>query len=103
MIDLNEEIGFDEIKTVEQARKWVMYLVEDMHNFRQICDIKIPNPTETQVRAQQRALWQFLTKQGKVIGALQALLLTKKINDVAYKELKQKAINALAPTIVGSV
>ena len=103
MIDTKEEVGFEEITTVEQAQKWIIALVDDMQTFRNMCDIKIPNPTHEQVKAQQRVLWQFLTKQGKVMGALQALLLTRKINEVAYNELKQKAINAMAPTIVGSI
>lgn len=103
MIDLKEETGFGFLDTEEQARKWVISLVDDMKTFRAICDVHIPNPTDIQVKAQQRALWNFLQKQGKVMGALTALLLTRKINEVAYNELKQMALNSLAPTIVGSV
>lgn len=97
----HEEIT--EITNEEQARNWVEALVADMQAWRDACNIRIPNPTEMQVRDQQRTLWNFLQKQGKVMGALQTLLLTNSINEKAYNEFKQKALNSLAPTIVGSV
>lgn len=93
----------DKLETEEQVRSWVLLLIEDMQHWRTVCNVYIPNPTEEMVSAQQKALWKFLQKQGKVIGALQALLAVRKINEVAYNEFYQKALNSLAPTIVGSI
>jgi len=98
-----KDIAIAKIETIEQAREWVISLVQDMQFFRSLCDIEIPNPTSKQVTEQRRALWKYLQKQGKVMGALEALLFTRMLNEVAYNELRQQALNSLAPTIVGSV
>jgi len=105
-MDIISEIGLEgvtEVANEEQARNWVLSLLEDMQAWRDICTVYIPNPSAIQVNEQRRALWSFLQKQGKVMGALQTLLLTRQINEIAYKELKQKALNSLGPTIVGSM
>lgn len=105
-MDVLKEIGIldiPEINNEEQARSWVEVLILDMQAWREACTIHIPNPTEEKVKQQQRAFWKFLQKQGKVMGALHTLLLMRKVNEVAYNELKQKALNALGPTVVGKV
>ena len=105
-MNIIDETGIPEVLEItneEQARNWVKALLADMQAWRDICNVRVPDNNEEMVRQQQRALWKYLQKQGKVIGALQTLLLTRQINELAYKELTQKALNSLAPTVVGSV
>lgn len=90
------------IETEEQARAWVCHLVDEMTLWRLACDAPVPGNSRD-VRAQQRALWTFLTKQGQVIGALKSLRMTGFISDVCFDELNQKALNTLIPSVVGSV
>ena len=89
-----------EIRTEEQARAWVMGLVTEMLDYRQRCDIPIPDKNQHLIREQQRNMWTFLTKQGQVVGALKALKLVGMISDRGYQELMQKAVNTLIPSVV---
>ena len=81
-----------QIETPEQATYYVEALVSDMKHWRQRCD------ASTDITLQRRALWTFLTKQGQVIGALNALKMCGLLSDRAYKELHQQAVNSLIPT-----
>jgi hypothetical protein len=96
-----EKMVGERIETEDQARNWIAELVVDMKYWRAECDVTFPSAPEKTAKYQRRACWTFLVKQGKVVGALQALLLTGKINECCYAELNQQAINTLAPTVVG--
>jgi predicted RNA-binding protein Jag len=89
------------INNAESAQKWVEELIREMHAWRVACDVVIPDKNEVAVKAQRRALWTFLAKHGEVCGALKTLVLCGLISDRCYRELNQKAINSLIPTIVG--
>lgn len=97
-----EKLLGEKIETEDQARNWVQELVVDMQYWRGECNVSFPGDAAKSVQYQQRACWTFLTKQGKVVGALQALLLVGKISERCYQELNQLAINTLAPTVVGN-
>lgn len=90
-----------ELKTEEQRQKWLECLIDDMHHWRRKCDVIIPDQSEATVKAQQRASWAFLQKQGKVIGAISAMKVCGLISDRCFQEMNQKAANTLIPTIVG--
>lgn len=86
-----------------QIEKWVQSLTEDMLVWRRACDVQIPNPTPLQVRQQRRNMWTFLSKQGELSGALKTLRVLGLISDRLYDEYNQRALNALGPTVTGSV
>ncbi len=96
-----EKLLGEKIESEDQARNWVSELVQDMKFWRAECDVLFPHDAAKTAQHQRRACWTFLTKQGKVVGALQALFLAGKISECCYQELNQTAINALAPTLVG--
>lgn len=87
--------------TEDQIKNWILSLVEDMKQYRMRCDILIPNPTNAQIQQQRRDLWTFLQKQGKVLGAIEAMYFTNQISEIMFDELRNIALNSLAPTIVG--
>jgi len=90
-----------QIENEDQARNWVTSLVQDMLKARLKCDIPIPDRSEMSVKKHQRRMWSFLTKQGKVVGALQTLLKCGVISEAFYQEMHQRALNTLVPTNVG--
>lgn len=92
-----------QIDTEEAAINYVRGLIADMNLWRVKCDLYIPDKTNATVKAQNRILWTFLVKHGKVVGALQALLHVGKLSGRAYQLLNQEAVNSLVPTMVGSV
>jgi hypothetical protein len=99
---VSEKLIGEQIETEDQARNWILELVTDMKYWRMECDVSFPSAPDKTTQYQRRACWTFLTKQGKVVGALQALLLVGKISERCYAELNQQAINTLAPTVVGN-
>jgi len=88
-----------EIHTEAQAVNYVERLTTDMLDLRAVCDQLTKNP-KTPELALKRSFWIFMKKHGEVIGALNAFRLTGMIPERAWVELHQKAINALAPTVV---
>ena len=89
------------IETVDQARNWLAHLIQDMVDWRNACDVTVPDNPQASALAQKRAMWTFLEKHGQVVGALEALRMVRKISDKTFKEFNQRAINALAPTVSG--
>lgn len=90
-----------QIETKDQARNFISELIHDMAKCRAACDVWIPDPTAVTVQNQRRMMWTFLVKQGKVEGALLALLMAGKIDEKFYREMHQRAINSLVPSNVG--
>jgi len=95
------EIPKSRIETEDQARNFVDELIQDMTKWRAASSVKIPNPSPVTMKNLQRATWVFLNKQGRVEGALLALLLAGKISERFYMDMHQRTLNALAPTVVG--
>lgn len=90
------------IETEEEARGFILELIEDMQKWRAACDVPIENPTKLAVKNLQRAAWTFLVKQGKVQGALLALLLSGQVGQAFYDEMRQRAELAMVPTVVSA-
>jgi hypothetical protein len=99
----NAEVPRVKIETEEGAVKWVEELVSEMLDWRERCNVIIPGNSQATVTMQRRALWTFLEKHGQVVGALKSLLLVGMISPRCYTELTQRALNTLAPTVIGSV
>lgn len=103
MIDVNATDLPSGARVVDQvsAENWVAELIQDMLKWRAQCDVPIPDNNAIAAQVQRRALWVFLTKQGEVVGALKTLRVCGLISDRCYRELNQKAINTLIPSVVG--
>jgi len=90
------------IVTEAQATNYVAGLVDEMKRVRLACDVPYQGKDQTTVKAVQRMMWTFLSKQGQVVGALNAFRLTGMISERAYVEMHQSALNALIPTILSA-
>jgi hypothetical protein len=90
-----------EITTEQEARNWVIELVDDVESARLSCNVVIPDDQAKTVRHQQRAYTKFMVKHGSALGVVMALHRCRKISDVAYNELRQRVIQTLVPTVVG--
>lgn len=91
-----------ELRTKENALNWIEELLAEMTYWRNQCRVAYPSNPELTVRQQRRALWTFLTKQGQLTGALKTLRLMGLLDERAYLEYNQKAINSLIPDLIGS-
>ena len=91
-----------EITSEEQARNWVMDLVKDVEDARQQCNVSVPGDQVTTASLQRKAYRIYLVRHGGALGTLTALHRCRKLNDVAYMELRQRVMLTLVPTVVGS-
>ncbi len=87
------------IRTEAQAINYIEELIDAMQRLRTACDVPYSGNDKTTIQMIQRVMWAFLNKQGQVVGALNVLSMVGLLSDRAYKELHQRAINALIPTI----
>ncbi len=92
-----------EIRTPEQARNWVLELVDVVKEARLNCNVVIPDDKQATARRQQAAFRQFLVKHGLALGALVTLHRTGKIGDVMYNELNDQVISTFQASVVGVV
>jgi hypothetical protein len=90
-----------EIVNEEQARNVVLDLVNDVESARIACNIVVPDNHHATAELQRKAYARFMVKHGGVLGTLTTLHRCRRLNDVAYNELRQRVIQTLAPTIVG--
>ena len=100
---IDEERKSLRIENKEQAIRFLEEKLAEMQKWRNICDVLIPDRTDAGVKKQQQSFFIFLTKQGQLNGALQALYGTRMIDEGVYAGMTQKAINALLPSVVGQV
>lgn len=82
------------VKTPEQAVAYVQEAVAQMLLYRERC-----RDTTQSVTVMQRNVWSFLTQHGRVLGISEALLRTGILPEMLYKEVIQRAANALAPDV----
>ena len=82
------------ITTEEQARAWVMELVDGVELARNACD-------EQATTEKQRKLYTtWLTRHGAALGSITALHRCGRLGDVAYEELRQRVMRTMNPTII---
>jgi hypothetical protein len=89
------------IDTEDQARNWVIELVETVKAARRDCNVMYPGDQARTAAHQRKAYTAFLMKHGSALGTLMALHRCGKLGDVAYNELRQIAMDTLAATVVG--
>ncbi len=90
------------IDTEEQAKNWVLELVQDVELARAECNLVFPDDRVRTVEHQRKAYRRFMVKHGSVLGVLMALHRCGRIGDVAYSGLRQRALNTLGPHVVGN-
>lgn len=90
----------NKIKTETQALNYLQSLVREMTAARDACRIAVPGDLKLSVSMQKRAMWVFLTKQGQVMGALNALYGVGLVSDRAFNEFNNRAIKSLVPDVV---
>ncbi len=96
------ETSFLEVKTLEEARNYMIDLVDQLEEARRACDVILPAAPEIMVEHQQKAYKRWLIKHGQALGALTTLCHTRTINEVAYAELRDRIMATMNPTMVGS-
>lgn len=89
---------FRQVKTADDATKYMEELIQQVATARAQCDVHIPNDPDTSARYQRLAERNFLIRYGQALGALTTLkhcgdLLT----DRAYNEFNEQ-IKATAKT-----
>ncbi len=94
---------FQEVRTIEQARAYMIEIVEQVVNAREQCDVVIPGDPQMTARLQRKAYRAWMIRYGQALGALTTLMHCRVLNDVAYNELHQHVLQTGVPTIVGEV
>jgi hypothetical protein len=85
------------IDSEEQARAWVMELVDKLESERRQIDL-IPLAPD-----RKRAFDQYRIKFGHALGVLVALQRCRKLSDVAYNGLRQRVMETAQPTVAAGV
>jgi hypothetical protein len=81
-----------QLRTAEQAQNFVLELVQEMVLARARCtDVQ----GDESVQYARRAFWVFLEKHGQVLGAAKALFAAGLLSENLYREVLQRAANAL--------
>lgn len=89
--------------TTEQAKAWVVEQIESLDVARTHCNVIFPNDHGKTVDYQKNAERILLVKHGGVLGILVALHRCRRLSDVGYNELRERAMAVLVPTLVGGV
>lgn len=94
---------FHEITTEEEARKFIMEMVEILESTRDDCNVTIPTDPQLSAKLQRKAWSNWMIRYGQALGSLTTLMHCRKLNDVAYNELRERVMRTAVPTQVGLV
>lgn len=94
---------FNEVRTVEQARAYILQLVEQVEQARVGCNIRVPGDNVTTEKLQRKAFVSWMIRYGQALGALTTLMHCRVLNDAAYEELRRRVNETAIPTLVGEV
>jgi hypothetical protein len=97
---LKEQPDF-EITSEEQARNWILELVEGVEQARRDCNVTFPGDQAATVRFQKRAYTTWMIRHGAALGTLLALYRCRRLNDLAYSELRARVMQTMLPTVTG--
>ena len=86
------------IETEEQARNWVLEIVDEVELLRRQCDIVMTN--NGPVAMARRDFMRWMIKRGEALGVLQACKRLGKIGDIAYTELRARVLATQVPTVI---
>jgi len=95
---------FEEIKTLEQGKSYILEIVSQVESARAQLDlISAPATTQFNPTAAQKAYANLHVRYGQALGALVTLMHCRVLSDEAYAELRAKVDTALAPKVVGII
>jgi len=86
------------IETEEQAKNWIMEIVDQVEAIRQECDVVML--TNGPVAMARTTFIKWMIKRGEALGVLQASKRFNKISDTAYMELRARVLATQVPTVV---
>lgn len=89
------------LESQSQAVEWMEELVAGVELARVQCDVTYPDNKIT-MQEQRKAYRVFLIRHGAALGTVMALYRCRKLTDNAYKRLRQRVVNTLVPTTVGT-
>ena len=82
------------IETEDQARAWLLELVDNLERERRAIDAAYL------IRDNKKAYSRWMMLYGRALGVLAALKRCSKISDVGYNELRQRIFSTTVPTIL---
>lgn len=91
------------LETPEAARNWIMELVHQCEEARRMCDVRVPDNEAASAQLQLKMYRKFLIRHGCALGAVAALFRARRIDAVAYDQLRKRVLDTLTPTVVGAV
>ena len=86
------------IETEEQAKNWIIEIVNEVEAIRHECDVIMV--TNGAVAMARTTFIKWMIKRGEALGVLQASKRFNKISDTAYTELRARVLATQVPTIV---
>ena len=104
-VQVQESLGqrmFYEVKTVEQAQKYILEIVGQIEMARAQCDDLHRASVNGQVPREvvEKAYRNLSVRYGQGLGSLTTLMHCRVLNDVAYNELRMKMDAAMIPKAV---
>lgn len=94
---------FREITTIEEAQRFILDMVEILEASRADCNVQVPGDPQMTARLQRKAYTNWMIRYGQALGSLTTLMHCRKLNDVAYNELRERIMQTAIPTQVGTV
>jgi len=108
-MDVTGESIFVEVKSEEEARSFILELVLQVEAARDQSDVvheswrlNLPDPTtgaRIERSAVRRAFTNWAFRYGRAMGSLTTLMHCRKLNDVAYNELRRRVVNTGVPKV----
>lgn len=83
---------FHEVKTAEQGKKYILELINQVIEQRNIVDTLSSPVSEASPQQVQTAFALLKTRYGQALGSLMTLMHCRVLDDVAYEELRQKLV-----------
>lgn len=91
------------IENEDQARNWILSLIQEVKERRIACDIYIPDGLDSPAEVQRKNYVKFMLAHGQALGALLTLFKCNMISTVMYNELRQQVLATYVPTVIGSM
>lgn len=97
------ESVFNEVKTLEQGKKYVMEVVAKVVEARRQVDALSALHVNATPSMLKNAWDNLNIRYGQALGALTTLAHCRVLDDVAYTELRMEVMNSKKPKLIGTV
>jgi len=94
---------FREIKTEDDAHRFLTDLIVQVVTARIACNVEIPGDPVTTAKRQRVAWTNYRIRYGQALGALTTLMHVRKLSDVAYNHFNQQIQATAAETVAGGI